>query len=88
MPETTGANPHMTSESLVIRTRQLIESGDYAQARQALETHLSAKAGDARALDLLCKLADHSGDYAHAADWLCRSLEIDTHNHRAYCLFG
>ena len=88
MPETTGANSNMTDESLVIRTRQLIESGDYAQARQALETQLSAQAGDARALDLLCKLADRSGDYAHAADWMCRSLEIDTHNHRAYCFLG
>ena len=78
----------MTDASLVIRTRQLIESGDYAQARQALEAHLSAQAGDARALDLLCKLADRSGDYAHAADWLCRSLEIDAHNHRAYCFLG
>jgi len=78
----------MTDALLVIRTRQLIESGDYAQARQALEAHLSTQAGDARALDLLCKLADRSGDYAHAADWLCRSLEMDTRNHRAYCFLG
>ena len=78
----------MNDESFVIRTTQRIQAGDYAQARQALETHLSAQAGDTKALDLLCKLADHSGDYAHAADWLCRSLEIDAHNHSAYCFLG
>jgi len=78
----------MTDESFVIRTMQRIQAGDFAQARQALETQLRAQAGDSRAMDLLCKLADHSGDYAHAADWLCRSLEIDTSNHRAYCFLG
>ncbi len=78
----------MTDESFVIRTTQRIQAGDYTQARQIVEAQLSARAGDARALDLLCKLADRSGDYAHAADWLCRSLEIDTDNHRAYCFLG
>jgi len=78
----------MTDESFEIRTTQLIQAGDYAQARQIVEAQLNAQAGDARALELLCKLADRSGDYAHAADRLCRSLEIDTDNHRAFCFLG
>jgi tetratricopeptide (TPR) repeat protein len=78
----------MTDESLLFRIAQHIQSADYAQARQALETQLRSHAGDGRALDLLCKLADRSGDYSHAADWLCRSLEMDAQNHRAYCFLG
>lgn len=88
MPEAPGATPNMTDDGYLIKTRQLIQAGDYASARQQLETRLSVHANDNQALDLLCKLADHSGDYVHATDWLCRCLELDSQNHRAYCYLG
>lgn len=78
----------MADKPLHIQVAEQIQSGAYSAAQQALEAWLHHSPSDTLALNLLCKLADRNGDYAHAAEWLCRTLEVDPTNHRAYCFLG
>lgn len=64
------------------------QSNKYADERTAVERLLSAEPDSPQALDRLCRLADQSRDYAHAADWLCRSLEKHPEHDRAYAYLG